>query len=380
MSYEIPFNRPFLAGNERKYLMEAIERGQISGDGHFTRLCERFLEKSIGSPRVMLTTSCTDALELGALLLELAPGDEVVLPSFTFVSTANAFVLRGARPIFVDIRPDTLNLDEKRLEASITPRTRAVIPVHYGGVACEMDAIAAIAERHGVRIIEDNAQGLFGRYRGRPLGSFGDLAAHSFHETKNCSCGEGGALAIRDESLVTRAEVLRDKGTNRARFVRGEVDKYTWVDVGSSFLPSDLLAAFLFAQLEEHGTIQAIRRRIWTRYGDALASWAVENGVDLPAIPPHCDSSHHLFQLILPSESARNGLIAHLRDRGILAVFHYQPLHLSEMGIRFGYRAGEFPVTEDRSRRLVRLPFYNGLGDADQDRVIEAVQSFRAPA
>jgi dTDP-4-amino-4,6-dideoxygalactose transaminase len=377
VSYAIPFNRPFLAGNELRYVAEAVARGHISGNGHFTRLCEDLLAQLIAVPRVMLTTSCTDALEMAALLLDLQPCDEIILPSFTFVSTANAFVLRGCRPIFVDIRPDTLNLDEERIEARISPRTRAIVPVHYGGVSCEMDVISRIAGERGLRVIEDNAHGLFGRYKGRPLGSLGDLAAHSFHETKNCSCGEGGALAIRESALVERAEVLREKGTNRARFFRGDVDKYTWVDLGSSFLPSDLLAAFLFAQLERRESIQKKRGEIWSAYAAELADWAGENEVRLPGSQVDCESSFHLFYLILPSEAARDGLIGHLRSEGILAVSHYQPLHLSSMGRRFGYEQGDLPVTEDISRRLIRLPFYNDLSRSDQDRVIGEVRRFR---
>lgn len=376
MIWEIPFNRPFVAGNELKYVTESIERGHVSGDGHFTKLCERLLQDRISSPRVMLTTSCTHALELSALLMDFEPGDEVIVPSFTFPSTANAFLLHGARPVFVDIRPDTLNIDEKQIEERITPRTRAIVPVHYGGVACEMNEILAIAKRHGLRVIEDNAQGLFGSYEGKPLGSFGDLACQSFHETKNCSCGEGGALAIRDEQLIERAEILREKGTNRARFFRGEVDKYSWVDVGSSFLPSDLLAAFLYGQLEEHNSIQYTRRRIWNRYHEQLADWSLENGVRLPHVPANCESSHHLYALIMPTEADRDGLIAQLRSEGILAVFHYQPLHASEMGEKLGGRAGDCPVTEDMSRRLVRLPFFNDLSEADQSRVVDVVQSY----
>lgn len=374
--YDIPFNRPYVAGNEQRYIAEAIARGQISGNGHFTRLCEALIEEVLDVPRVMLTTSCTDALEMSALLLELQPGDEIILPSFTFVSTANAFFLHGARPIFADIRPDTLNLDESRIAALLSPRTRAIAPVHYAGVGCEMGVITEIARDRELRVIEDNAHGFLGSYSRKPLGSFGDLATLSFHETKNCSCGEGGALIVNDPSLIDRAEILRDKGTNRRRFDRGEVDRYTWVDVGSSFLPSDLLAAFLLGQLEGRDAIQAHRGSVWNQYRDQLGDWAKVNGVGLPVVPAQCETSFHLFHLILPTQGARDALIAHLAKESILAVFHYQPLHLSEMGRRLGYREGDLPVTEDLSRRLVRLPLYNDLQASDLQRVIEALRAF----
>ena len=378
MPDRIPFNRPCFAGKEQAYVAEAIERGQISGNGHFTRLCEQLLAEALAVPRVMLTTSCTDALEMAALLLRLSPGDEVILPSFTFVSTANAFVLHGGRPVFVDIRPDTLNLDEELIEAKLSERTRAIVPVHYGGVACEMDKIGRLAREHGIRIIEDNAHGLFARYRGRPLGSFGDLATQSFHETKNFTCGEGGALVIGDAELNERAEILRDKGTNRGRFSRGQVDKYTWVDLGSSFLPSDLLAAFLYAQLLERERIQHTRRNIWQRYADGLSGWARENDVRLPFVPLDCEQPYHLFYLILPSQADRDALIAHLEAKGIMAVSHYEPLHSSAMGRRFARAGDACPVTGDLSKRLLRLPFYNDLSVADQERVIAETLAFRA--
>jgi dTDP-4-amino-4,6-dideoxygalactose transaminase len=374
----IPFNRPGLAGDEFRHMAEAVAAGHISGGGPFAERCQAILEGLLGVPKVLLTTSCTHALEMAALLLEVGPGDEVLLPSFTFVSTVNAFVLRGARPRFVDIRPDTLNLDERLLEAAITPRTRLVLPVHYAGVGCEMDAIGALAARHGLAVVEDNAHGLFGRYRGRPLGSFGVLATQSFHETKNIQCGEGGALVIVDPRHVERAEIIREKGTNRARFFRGMVDKYTWVDAGSSYVPSDLLAAYLLAQLEARERIQAARRRIWEYYARHLADWAAARGVGLPAVPAHCEQPWHMFYLILPSLERRQALMAHLRARGILAVFHYQPLHLSEMGRRFGGKEGDCPVTEALSDRLLRLPFYNDLGEAEQARVVDAVTAFPA--
>jgi dTDP-4-amino-4,6-dideoxygalactose transaminase len=374
--YSIPFNRPTFQGREQDYLAQAIANGHISGDGPFTRRCRELLEAALGVPRVLLTTSCTHALEMSALLLGLQPGDEVIVPSFTFVSTVNAFVLHGARPVFLDIRPDTLNLDEGLLEAAITPKTRAVVPVHYAGVGCEMDAINALAARHGVAVVEDNAHGLCGAYHGRPLGTFGRLATLSFHETKNFSCGEGGALLINDPDLIERAEIIREKGTNRSRFFRGQVDKYTWVDLGSSYLPSDLLAAILAAQLEMRDTIQAQRRRVWETYHAGLADWAAARGVRLPVVPAHCAQAFHMFYLLLPSLDMRTALIAHLKARGIQAVFHYLPLHLSDMGRQFGGRPGDCPVTEDVSDRLLRLPFFNTLSADELARVVDAVREF----
>lgn len=374
--YRIPLNKPFLSGSEMQYVAESILRGQISGDGTFTRRCHEFLEKELGAPRVLLTTSCTHALEMAALLLNIGPGDEVILPSFTFVSTANAFVLRGAKPVFSDIRLDTLNLDDAALEQLITPRTRVVVPVHYAGVGCEMDTIMSLAGRHGASVVEDNAHGLFARYKGRLLGTIGSLGTQSFHETKNIICGEGGALVINDPAFTERAEIIREKGTNRSRFFRGQVDKYTWVGVGSSFLPSDLLAAFLLAQLEKSAEIQCIRRRVWHTYSEQLSGWAEERGVQLPGIPEECAQSYHMFYLILPTPEHRDDLIRHLKARGIMAAFHYVPLHLSEMGQQFGGRPGQCPVTEYVSERLVRLPFYNGLSEGEQAEVIQAVETF----
>ncbi len=369
--WRIPFNRATETGRELAYLQEAVVSGHISGDGAFTRRCESLLEEELGVERALLTTSCTHALELAALLLDVGPGDEVIVPAFTFVSTANAFALRGARIVFADIRPDTLNLDEARVGELVGERTRAIVPVHYAGVGCELDSIG----EHGVPLVEDNAHGLFGRYRGRELGTFGVLAAQSFHETKNFTCGEGGALLLNDAALVERAEVIREKGTDRKRFFRGQVDKYTWVDLGSSYVLTDLMAAFLAAQLEERGSIQAARRRIWERYAEGLREWAEGAGVRLPIVPEHCEQAWHMFYLLLPSLEVRTALIEHLRARGILAVFHYLPLHLSEMGARFGGRPGQCPVTEDVSDRLLRLPFFTGLSESEQDEVIEAVRS-----
>ncbi len=372
----IPFNRSVLAGRELEYVHQAAESMHLSGDGAFTRKCHALLEEMLGVAKVLLTTSCTHALEMTGLLLDIQPGDEVIVPSFTFVSTANAFVLRGAKPVFADSRPDTLNLDETQLERLISKHTRAIVVVHYAGVACEMDAILQIAKRHGLPVIEDNAQGLFGRYRGRPLGSIGDMATLSFHETKNVTCGEGGALALSNPSLIKRAEIIREKGTERSRFFRGQVDKYTWVDVGSSFLPSDLLAAFLYGQLEASDSIQAKRRLLWATYRDGLEDWARPRGVRLPFVSAECEQPCHMFYLLMPSLEQRQRLISHLKGRQIAALFHYLPLHLSDMGRRFGARSGDCPVAESIADRLVRLPLAAGLSAAEVERVVEAVRDF----
>ena len=373
----IPFNRPFATGSEFHYVRTAITTAKFSGDGPFTGECHRLLEKSLGVQKVLLTTSCTHALEMAGLLLNIGPGDEVIVPAFTFPSAINAFVLRGARPLFVDIRADTLNIDEKQIEQHLTARTKAIFLVHYAGVGCELDAIMPIARRHKIAVVEDNAHGLYGKYRDRFLGTFGELATLSFHETKNFSCGEGGALLINDTQFNERAEIVREKGTNRSRFFRGEVDKYTWVDVGSSYLPSDLLAAFLRAQLENRDQIQSRRQEIWETYSRELASWAEANGVRLPIIPPECEQTYHMFHVIMPSFDARQALITHLAGSGILGVFHYLPLHLSPMGVRFGGRQGDCPTTEDLSDRLLRLPFFTGMSSSEQSQVIEAVSAFR---
>jgi dTDP-4-amino-4,6-dideoxygalactose transaminase len=373
----IPFNRPFATGDELNYIRAAIASPKFSGDGSFTAQCHLLLEQSLGIQKALLTTSCTHALEMAALLLDIGPDDEVMVPSFAFPSAANAFVLRGAKPVFVDIRADTLNIDESQIEQRITARTKAIFLVHYAGVACEMDTIVAIARQHGVALAEDNAHGLYGRYRGRYLGTLGQLATLSFHETKNFTCGEGGALLINDANLNQRAEILREKGTNRSQFFRGEIDKYTWVDVGSSYLPSDLLAAFLRAQLEHRDQIQSMRRQIWEVYARELASWAEANGVRLPIVPAECEQSYHMFYVIMPSFESRQALISHLADLGILAVFHYLPLHLSPMGLRFGGHQGDCPVTEDLADRLLRFPFFTGMSSSEQARVIDAVRAFR---
>ena len=376
-AYRVPFNRPSFEGPELDYIREAAESGRLSGDGGFTLKCQQILTEYLGAERVLLTTSCTHALELAAILLDLGPGDEVVVPSFAFPSMANAVILRGATPVFADIRPDTLNIDEARLAGLLTERTKAILLVHYAGVGCEMNAINPLAEGRGLAIIEDNAHGLFGSYAGRPLGSFGTFSTNSFHETKNFSCGEGGALAINNPDYVERAEIVREKGTNRTRFFRGQVDKYTWVDLGSSFLPSEILAAVLLGQLEARQRIQERRRAIWQRYLEALAGWVQSIEATPPAVPPGCDPAYHMFHMLMPSAASRDALIAHLRARGILAVFHYLPLHLSPMGETYGGRVGDCPVTEDITERLVRLPMFNSMTEADQDAVVEAVLDFR---
>ena len=373
----IPFNRPFATGDELDYMRAAVAAPKFSGDGSFTAQCNLLLEQSLGIQKALLTTSCTHALEMAALLLDTGPEDEVMVPSFAFPSAANAFVLRGAKPVFVDIRADTLNIDESQIEQRITARTKAIFLVHYAGVGCEMGTIMAIARRHGIAVVEDNAHGLYGRYRGRYLGTLGQLGTLSFHETKNFTCGEGGALLINDAQFNPRAEILREKGTDRSRFFRGEIDKYTWVDVGSSYLPADLLAAFLRAQLEHRDQIQSMRRRIWEIYARELASWAKANGVRLPIVPAECEQSYHMFYVIMPSFESRQALISHLAGFGILAVFHYLPLHVSPMGLRFGGRQGDCPVTEDLADRLLRLPFFTGMTSSEQNEVIEAVRGFR---
>ena len=372
----IPLSRPYIAGRELELVANVVQSRRWAGDGEQTRRATQLLAARVGGGTPMLTTSCSHALEMAALLLDLAPGDEVIVPAFTFVTTASAFALRGARPVFVDIRPDTLNLDERLLPAAITPRTRAIIPVHYGGVACAMDVITEVAAAANATVIEDNAHGLFGTWRGKPLGSLGRLATQSFHESKNISCGEGGALVINDPALVDRAEVLREKGTNRTRFFRGEVDRYTWVDLGSSYLPSELLAAVLVAQLEAADAIQAARRRIWATYATNLASWAERTGVRLPVVPADCVHPAHLFYLVLPDLARRTVLLDHLRARGVFATFHYQPLHLSEYAERWGGKPGDLPVTERIADTLIRLPLYPDLDERDQARVVEAVTSF----
>ena len=388
----IPFNRSSLQGRELEYIHETIGIGQVAGDQTFSRKCQTLLQGSLGVTQALVTTSCTHALEMAGILLDLKEGDEVIVPAFTFVSTANAFVLRGAKPVFCDIRPNTLNLDETKLEALITPRTKAIVPVHYAGVGCEMDAVMEISNRHNVTVIEDNAHGLFGKFRGRWLGTFGAMATQSFHETKNITCGEGGALLINDPQYEERAEIIREKGTNRSRFFRGQVDKYSWVDVGSSYVMSDVLAAFLYGQLEQWQSIQAKRKVIWERYDQALGEWCEARGVRRPIIPDHCEQAYHMYYLLMPSFEARTDFIEHLAKHEIKAVFHYLPLHLSEYAQKLASKGGpasasaaangygvvaaklqECPVTEDVSDRLVRLPFYTSMTEEEQRRVIDAV-------
>ena len=373
----IPFNRPYLVGTEFERMREAVEGLVISEGGPFTDRCEELLVDMTGAEAALLTSSCTHALEMAALLLDLEEGDEVLMPSFTFVSTANAFALRGARPVFADIRPDTLNLDERLLESKITPRTRAIVVVHYAGVACEMDAIRTIADGAGLPIIEDNAHGLLGSYKGKPLGTFGVMATQSFHETKNLTCGKGGALLLNDADLLDRARVIRNKGTNRAQFLEGLVDKYTWVGLGSSYQPSDLLSAFLLCQFEARTLIQQKRKEIWQRYDEGLAGWADAEGVQKPVVPEHVEQAFHMYYLLLPTAQHRSRFITFLEDNGINSVFHYVPLNLSPMGESLGARPGDCPVAEDVSSRLVRLPFFTALDVTNQEMVIRQIKEYR---
>lgn len=373
----VPFNRPTTSPRSLENVAEALAAHHLAGDGPFTQACTRMLEERLEGARVLLTPSCTHALEMTALLLEVGPGDEVLMPSFTFVSTANAYVLRGASPVFVDIDPRTGNLDPDDLERRITPASRAVVVVHYAGISCDMDRIGAIAAAHGLVVIEDNAHGLFGTWQDRPLGTLGAMATLSFHETKNVTCGEGGALVLTDSALVERAEIIREKGTNRSQFVRGEVNRYAWMDVGSSYLLSDVLAAVLASQLEECDAIQARRRLVWERYREDLGEWAEGHGCALPVVPEGAGPAWHSFHLLLPDRAVRDRLIEHLRARGIGAPFHYLPLHLSVMGRRFGGSEGDCPVTESFSARLLRLPLHHSLGDDEVAAVVAGVESFR---
>ncbi len=378
MSY-LSFNRPHVTGKEFGYVEEAIRNARLSGNGPFTARCDEWLERRTGSRRALLTHSCTGALDMAALLVNIGPGDEVIMPSFTFVSTANAFVLRGAVPVFVDIRPDTLNLDERLIQAAITERTRAIAPVHYAGVGCEMDAIISIAEQHTLHVIEDAAQCLFARYRGRELGSIGDLGALSFHETKNVQCGEGGALLVNRDELIDRAELLLEKGTNRRQFIRGQVDKYSWVDVGSSFLPSEITAAFLLAQLEDAGAITERRLALWTRYHNGFADLEQREFVRRPIVPPHCEHNGHMYYLLLRDQDQRDRLIEALAAREINAVFHYVPLHSAPAGRRYGRAHGDNAVATSAGERLVRLPLWADMTDSDVDRVVDAVGDVLRP-
>lgn len=374
---QVPFNKPTNIGTEIDYITQAVMEGHLSGDGFFTKKSNKLLEQILDVPKVLLTTSCTHALEMSAVLLDIQPGDEVIVPSFTFVSTINAFVLRGACPVFIDIRSDTLNLDEQLLEPLITKKTKAILPVHYAGVGCEIQTIMEVANHYQIPVVEDNAHGLFGKYKGKYLGTFGVMATQSFHETKNFTSGEGGALLINDPQYIERAEIIREKGTNRSRFYRGQVDKYTWVDIGSSYLPSEILAAFLYAQLENWQQVQGKRKQIWETYARELEGWAGKNGVRLPVIPEHCEQSYHMFYILLPSLNLRERFISFLKENGVQSVFHYLPLNLSDMGKKFGGKEGDCPVTEDLSDRLVRLPFFNSLDNEDLAYVIEKIHEFQ---
>jgi dTDP-4-amino-4,6-dideoxygalactose transaminase len=371
---KIPFNKPHMTGKEMFYIAEAHSNGMLAGDGPFTKRCHSWLEAQTGSKKALLTHSCTAALEMAAMLLDIQPGDEVIMPSYTFVSTANAFVLRGAVPVFVDMRPDTLNIDENLIEAAITSNTKAIVPVHYAGVACEMDVIMDIARRHGLMVIEDAAQGIMSSYKGRPLGSIGHLGCLSFHETKNIISGEGGALLINDESLAQRAEIIREKGTNRSQFFRGQVDKYTWVDIGSSYLPGELIAAFLWAQMEAAGEITHRRLSIWNMYHQAFAVLENEGVLRRPILPKSCRHNAHMYYLLLSNFDSRTSFIEEMRHRGVATVFHYVPLHNSPAGQNLGRASGKLPVTTNLADRLVRLPLWVGLEDHIAE-IISAVSS-----
>ncbi len=376
MPRSVPFNKPFVAGKELYYIAQAVTLGNISGDGYFTEQCCILLEQRFAIHRVLLTPSCTAALEMAVMLSGVGPGDEVILPSFTFVSTANAVARVGARPVFVDIREDTLNLDEAAIEGAITENTKAIVPVHYAGVSCDMREIEAIAKRHGIAVIEDAAQGVNAFCHGQALGSIAALGAYSFHATKNYTCGEGGALCINDPALVERAEILREKGTNRSKFLRGEVDKYTWVDIGSSYVPSEIVSAFLYAQLEMLDPIAERRRQIYELYFNKLEPLARDGALRLPHVPEECVSNYHMFYVVLNDAPARNAMLQHLKDRGIGATFHYVPLHLSPMGESYGYQSGALPVTEDLSSRLLRLPFFYEISEDEQNYVVATIEEF----
>jgi dTDP-4-amino-4,6-dideoxygalactose transaminase len=370
----IPFNWPYATGNELIYAAEAQHNHRLSGDGSFTQRCHQWIEQQTGCAKALLTHSCTSALDLAALLLNIKSGDEIILPSYTFVSTANAFVLRGAVPVFVDVREDTLNLDERLIESAITPRTRAILPVHYAGVSCEMDSIVEVAERHNLRIVEDAAQGVMASYKGRPLGAIGDLGTFSFHETKNIISGEGGSLLVNDPELVLRAEIMREKGTDRGRFFRGEVDKYTWQDIGSSFLPNEITAAFLWAQLEQAERITAGRLAIWNRYHEMLAPLEQRGVLRRPIVPLNCQHNGHIYYILLQSEAERRRVLEGLKQHGIGAVFHYVPLHSSPAGMRFGRTHGDLLLTTSLSERLIRLPMWFGLSDSQQQRIYDVLR------
>ena len=354
----IPFNKSVFVGSELSYVQDVIKRGHTSGDGFYTKICNNLFEKEIGVKKSLLTTSCTHALEMVALLLNIKPGDEVILPSFTFVSTVNAFINRGATPIFVDIKYSTLNINEDLIENSITEKTKAIIVVHYAGVSCKMDKINKLSKKYDLSIVEDNAHGLFGKYKNKYLGAFGTFSTQSFHETKNFSCGEGGSLFINDPNYIERAEIIREKGTNRSKFIRNEVEKYSWVDIGSSYLLSEFNSAILYAQLEKRKIIQKKRKEVWNFYYKNLKSWAINQEVQLPIIPTECDQAYHIFYMLMPSKNKRNKLINHLKQKGLSSSFHYVPLHNSEMGKKYGYKNGDLPVTEKVSNCILRLPIF----------------------
>ncbi|QMT58822.1 dTDP-4-amino-4,6-dideoxygalactose transaminase [Legionella sp. PC997] len=368
---QILFNRPYKTGKELHYIADSHLNNQLSGDGRFTKRCHAWLQEQTKSQKALLTHSCTAALEMAAILLDINPGDEIIMPSYTFVSTANAFVLQGGKPVFVDIREDTLNLNEQLIEAAITSKTKAIVPVHYAGVACEMDAIMDIAKRHDLRVVEDAAQGVMASYKGNTLGGIGDLGAYSFHETKNIISGEGGALLVNNPDMVMRAEIIREKGTNRSRFLRGEVDKYTWQDVGSSFLPSDMIAAFLWAQLEDAENITQQRLLIWNYYHQLLESLETKGVLRRPIVPPHCNHNAHIYYVLLAPEVNRHVILSKLKEKGIFATSHYVPLHSSEAGLRFGTSHGSLALTESLSERILRLPLWVGLTSAQQEMIVE---------
>lgn len=372
----IPFNVPPYIGKEKEYVMQAIDSHKISGDGAFTKKCSEWLEKHTDSPRVLLTTSCTHATEMAAILANIQPGDEVIMPSYTFVSTADAFVLRGAKVVFVDIRPDTMNIDETLIEDAITEKTKAIVPVHYAGVACEMDTIMDIAIRHNLCVIEDAAQGVMSTYKGQALGTIGDYGCFSFHETKNYSMGEGGALLIRNEDMIEEAEIIREKGTNRSKFFRGQIDKYTWVNAGSSYLPSEMNAAYLYAELEVAEEINQTRIELWNKYYQLLKPLAEQGYIELPHIPDECKHNGHMFYIKCRDIEERSGLIKHLKENDIMAVFHYIPLHSAPAGRKFGRFAGEDRFTTKESERLLRLPMYYGLQEEEQQQIVELVCNY----
>lgn len=374
--YKVPFNRACVTGDELKHISKVISNGNLSGDGFYTKECSKLIQSITNSQKVLLTTSCTSALDMSAILLKIQDGDEVIIPSYTFVSTANSFATHGAKIVFADIREDTLNLDENKLEELITDRTRAIVPVHYAGVGCEMDAIISLSKKNNLTIIEDNAHGFMGSYKGRALGSFGHLSTLSFHETKNFTCGEGGALVINDNDLIDRAEIIREKGTDRSKFFRGQIDKYSWTDFGSSFLPSEILSAHLFVQLEKREIIQQKRRSIWEKYYKELLNWSSKNGVRLPYIPEHCEQAYHMFYIVLPDEETRKKLIVYLKTKKILSVFHYLPLHKSAFAKSLGLDSADCPISENVSSRLLRLPFYFNMSEEQQNYVITSILNY----